>query len=54
MIWDKYQFKENKTFSTFKKDNKLNKIELEQTLNIRVDDAFRLLHGIKYTRRVYR
>jgi hypothetical protein len=32
--------KENKT--TFRKTINLNKIELEQTLNIRVDDAFRL------------
>jgi hypothetical protein len=34
--------KKLRLFSTFKKTINLNKIELEQTLNIRVDDAFRL------------
>ena len=31
-----------KLFSVFKRTVNKNKIELEQTLNIRVDDAFRL------------
>jgi hypothetical protein len=35
-------FKKIKLFSIFKKIVNQNKVELEQTLNIRIDDAFRL------------